>query len=237
MAHLIPSNGGLRFSFSHDFSDLLVSQMEATLESQDINVRRRSNKLPDGQFKSLADSLADDHIHCPLGENFEMMSFYEMMQQYKKVFKSLQREGEDRDKFCETHPGYEFSYLMKLKHPTIPRIALPKEKLCPLKDLQLNTTKPTEESFDKCEIYANKLQGMSKDVIIVTSWPTGFKNWEYIVLSRARTLSGLYLVEPINMNKSFKPSNELKRYVKFARLQESNLLKKGEDAMSAITWL
>jgi hypothetical protein len=71
----------------------------------------------------------------------------------------------------------------------------------------------------------HKLQGMSKDVIIVTSWPTGFKNWEYVVLSRARTLSGLYLVEPINMNKSFKPSNGLKRYIKFARLQESNLLK------------
>jgi hypothetical protein len=43
---------------------------------------------------------------------------------------------------------------MKLKHPTIPRIAFPKEKLCPLKDLHLNTTKPTEESFDKREIYA-----------------------------------------------------------------------------------
>jgi hypothetical protein len=43
---------------------------------------------------------------------------------------------------------------MKLKHPTIPRIALPKEKLCPLKDLQLNTTNPTEESFDTREIYA-----------------------------------------------------------------------------------
>jgi hypothetical protein len=43
---------------------------------------------------------------------------------------------------------------MKLKHPTIPRVALPKEKLFPLKDLQLNTTKPTEESFDKREIYA-----------------------------------------------------------------------------------
>jgi hypothetical protein len=46
----------------------------------------------------------------------------------------------------------------------------------------------------------HKLQGMSKDVIIVTSWPTGFKNWEYVVLLRARTLSGLYLVKPIDMN-------------------------------------
>jgi hypothetical protein len=89
MAHLIPSNGGSRFVFSHDFSDLLVSQMEATLEDQDINVRIRSNKIPDGQFKSWADSLADDYIHCPLGETFEMMSFYEIKQQYKKIFKSL----------------------------------------------------------------------------------------------------------------------------------------------------
>jgi hypothetical protein len=72
----------------------------------------------------------------------------------------------------------------------------------------------------------HKLQGMSKDVIIVTSWPTGFKNWEYVVLSRACTLSGLYLVKPIDMNKSFKPSIQLKKYIEFARLQESNLLKK-----------
>jgi hypothetical protein len=52
MAHLIPSNGGLHFVFSHDFSDLLVGQMEATLEGQDINLCIRTNKLPNGQFKS-----------------------------------------------------------------------------------------------------------------------------------------------------------------------------------------
>ncbi len=61
--------------------------MEATLEGQDSNVRIRTNKLHDEQLISWADSLADDYIHCPLGENFEMMSFYEMTQQYKKVFK------------------------------------------------------------------------------------------------------------------------------------------------------
>jgi hypothetical protein len=37
----------------------------------------------------LGDSLADYYIHCPLSEKIEMMSFYEMMQQYKKVFKTL----------------------------------------------------------------------------------------------------------------------------------------------------
>ncbi len=52
----------------------------------------------------------------------------------------------------------------------------------------------------------HKLQGMSKDVIIVSSWPTGglskiFKNWDYVVLSRVLTLSGLYLIDPIDMEK------------------------------------
>jgi hypothetical protein len=38
MAHLIPSNEGLRFIFLHKFPDLLVGQMEATLQGQEINV-------------------------------------------------------------------------------------------------------------------------------------------------------------------------------------------------------
>ena len=52
----------------------------------------------------------------------------------------------------------------------------------------------------------HKLQGMSKDVIVITSWPTKglaamFKNWEYVFLSQVCTLSGLYLVEPIDIKK------------------------------------
>ncbi len=59
---------------------------------------------------------------------------------------------------------------------------------------------------------SHKLQGMSKDIIIVSSWPTGglskvFKNWEYVVLSHVCTLLGLYLIEPIDMDKSFNPSH------------------------------
>ncbi len=59
----------------------------------------------------------------------------------------------------------------------------------------------------------HKLHGMSKDVIIVTSWPTAsmFRNWEYVVLSCVQTLSGLYLVKPIDIDKSFKPSDKLKK--------------------------
>jgi hypothetical protein len=39
MAHLIHCNGGSHFVFSHEFADLLVGQMEASLEGQETNDR------------------------------------------------------------------------------------------------------------------------------------------------------------------------------------------------------
>ena len=72
----------------------------------------------------------------------------------------------------------------------------------------------------------HKLQGMSKDVIIISSWPTGglFKNWEYVVLSRVRTRNGLYLFDAIDMNKSFEPSPELAIFFDWAREKEQTFL-------------
>jgi hypothetical protein len=66
----------------------------------------------------------------------------------------LQRESKEGYRFSDTHPGHQFSHLIKLRNKTVPRISLPTETVCPLKDLQLNTTKPTGESLEKHEIYA-----------------------------------------------------------------------------------
>ncbi len=89
MAHLMPSNGGSRFVFSHNFSELLVGQMVATLEGHNINVRIKTGKLTKGKIKSCPDSLADDSIHCPQYQDFEHMSFYEMTRYYKKGFQTI----------------------------------------------------------------------------------------------------------------------------------------------------
>ena len=72
MAHLIPCNGGSRFVFLHAFSDLLVGQMKATLEGQEINERIRSNKL---QKKIIAwpTYLADDYIHRPIDNELDQI--------------------------------------------------------------------------------------------------------------------------------------------------------------------
>jgi hypothetical protein len=85
----------------------------------------------------------------------------------------------------------------------------------------------------------HKPQGMSKNVIIVVSWPTKsmFKLWEYVVLSHVRTLAGLYFVKPIDINKSFEPSDELKRYIKHAKEKETILLTTRKDTMSKIKWM
>jgi hypothetical protein len=84
----------------------------------------------------------------------------------------------------------------------------------------------------------HKLQGMSKDAVIVSSWPTGglaamFKNWEYVVLSYVQTLSGLYLVKPIDMDKSLQPSPQLSSYMDKIRKLEKRLEKR-QHAISTI---
>ncbi len=77
-----------------------------------------------------------------------------MTSQYKKIYKSYRLKSIETHEFSESHPGYKFSHLSKLKHSTIPRIALPQTKLCSLEELKLQHTNSTEKSHDKQEMYA-----------------------------------------------------------------------------------
>ena len=63
------------------------------------------------------------------------------------------------------------------------------------------------------------------------SWPKGgmatwSKNWEYAVLSQVRSLAGLYLLEPIELEKSFTPSEELERHLRIVQTKEKQLFRK-----------
>ncbi len=62
--------------------------MEATLEGQDINVCIYSNK-PGKKTKTWPESLADDNIYWPIGEEFEPICFYDMTRHNKKTFKDI----------------------------------------------------------------------------------------------------------------------------------------------------
>jgi hypothetical protein len=61
-----------------------------------------------------------------------------------------------------------------------------------------------------------------------------FKNWEYAVLSCVRTLSGLYLVKPIDVDKSFQPSPQQPSYMDKIRKFEKNMLEKRQHETSKI---
>ena len=79
----------------------------------------------------------------------------------------------------------------------------------------------------------HKLQGRSKDSLIVTSWPNFknnviFQNWEYVVLSRVRTMDGLFLMQPLDKEKNYAPTHELMKYMKRARRAEKRLMRQRE---------
>jgi hypothetical protein len=79
-----------------------------------------------------------------------------MTSQYKKMYKSYKPKSIQMYESSESHPGYKFSHFSKLKHSTIPRIALPQNKLCSLEEFELQNTNSTEKSHDKQEMYAKK---------------------------------------------------------------------------------
>ena len=70
----------------------------------------------------------------------------------------------------------------------------------------------------------HKLQGMSKDNVIVVSWFYGVKNWVYVVLSRVRTLSGLYLFKPLDPKKYHKQDNKLTKHMNELASKEEKTL-------------
>ena len=75
----------------------------------------------------------------------------------------------------------------------------------------------------------HKLQGMSKDNIIVVNWFYSVKNWVYVVLSRVRTLNGLYLFKPLDPKKYFKEDNKLTNHMNDLKALESKTLNSVKD--------
>jgi len=58
----------------------------------------------------------------------------------------------------------------------------------------------------------HKLQGMSKDTLIVNNWNYKCANWVYVVLSRVRTRKGLFLSRQLDISKEFAVPENLKQF-------------------------
>ena len=72
-------------------------------------------------------------------------------------------------------------------------------------------------------ITGHKLQGLTKDNVIVFSWSNS-TNWIYVVLSRVRTLSGLFLFQKLKLADIKPPSRDYLAFLDRMRgLQEHEL--------------
>ena len=69
---------------------------------------------------------------------------------------------------------------------------------------------------------------MSKDVLIVSSWTHrhSFAKWVYVILPRVRTLSGLYLCKPLDLDKPFKVPEKLIQFERRMKVRETDFLTK-----------
>ena len=176
MGHLLVSNKGTRFQFSHDFSHLLVGQLEATLEGKPVDYRIRVNTFREKKV-TWPDSTSDDYIHRPEKCFLEKTCSYEFTMKYKKAFNTVAEvkrmesrhdewDDEDSDNihvrnkttirysFAESHPGCKFSHLTERPLEVIPIVCMPRGKLGRIEDLELNSSPPTEEVSIARENYA-----------------------------------------------------------------------------------
>jgi len=83
-------------------------------------------------------------------------------------------------------------------------------------------------------ITGHKLQGMSKDTLIMHSWNYSTVNWVYVVLSRVRTLSGLYLCTPIDLDRQFKVPEALLAFESNMKRREEAFLIRREQSIAEI---
>ena len=84
----------------------------------------------------------------------------------------------------------------------------------------------------------HKLQSQSKDILIISSWPklqgkAAFVNWEYVMLSRVRTLEGLYIFEKLDYNRSYTVRRAQSIHKK-GRKKEENLIRNRERAIKQL---
>jgi hypothetical protein len=83
----------------------------------------------------------------------------------------------------------------------------------PISELGLNTRIQTSIELQYLSVIVNhattghKLQGKTVESLVIAQW-SKVKNWAYVVLSRVKTLDGLFLMKPIPEDIDFAPAND-----------------------------
>ena len=61
-------------------------------------------------------------------------------------------------------------------------------------------------------------------MLLVGPWSYSFRNWAYVVLSRVRSLSGLFLCRPLDVNQTFEVDDDLESFERRMYFLESSVM-------------
>lgn len=165
MAHLLMCNNGSRFTFTHEFKDLMVGQMLNWLhgESPGDFVLRRRNKGSEGELYMWPDYSINDYLFRPT--ELEGICFYEFGMKYEKVpfsfdrMKKLNNQGlpllkDGEMYFAEEHPGRRYCYLKENSCEQVPKLSTPNDVICDIAKLELGNAAPSEAVKKRRHQYA-----------------------------------------------------------------------------------
>lgn len=169
MAHLLISQNCARFTFSHDFKDLLLGQMLNHLNGKEPGdfVLKRNNINEKEKPEMWPDYSINDYIFR--ASELEEVSFYQFCAEYDKAYftfeqmKNRNEEGlpmldpKNGMYFTSGHPGRRYCYLKKAKKQYVPKVSSPKGIICDLEMLELdvdNDTEVNEVALEMREDYA-----------------------------------------------------------------------------------
>jgi hypothetical protein len=159
MAHLLICQDGKRFRYSHDFTPLLVDQMnDALAVHQTKGILRRTRKRgkkSEGGGKEIMwlDTLSNDYLYRPNTHVFNNMSLYEFTMFYEKSF--ISHDGLNKNfSYLNGHPGRLYVQCVPRKHWVIPRVSFIKNSLCIIGDLEINNEYPSANTIRMREVYA-----------------------------------------------------------------------------------
>ena len=116
MAHLLTCQHGSRFTFSHEFYDMLGGQILNTLEGKEPGdfVLRWRNRGPNGEVDMLPDYSVNDYIYRP--DCLDIVCFYQISESYDRIALSFHRMSKvdqhgmpilNEGEYCfrDDHPG------------------------------------------------------------------------------------------------------------------------------------
>jgi hypothetical protein len=179
-----------RFSFSHEFSPILLSQFESWLKDEDITFRyRRSKNTQTGWM----DSNLFQYLFRPRFDQFEAMCVWEYFKHYQmRLISSLssqQKENLENDyednrffKFDVKYPGYHFACLEEIRNWRIPMLYykdnIPDLELCKIgsEDLHEDIDLATENIRNE---YATKILLLFYPFREKDEFPIFQERWEF----------------------------------------------------------